>query len=165
MQDSVNAGATIVELDDLIFIAPQDEWAFDVEILNRVFDGIDAYKIWHCCHGGTPAPIGMAPYEAMFPYVKDLQVNSFDWSFAQTNFPDAQLKLFGTPGFEVDLGLGVISNKNYLIETPQGSRTAYVARCSTWHPNGSISPATVGCSPTRGQPPRRSCARWPRVQN
>jgi methionine synthase II (cobalamin-independent) len=119
MQDVVNAGAKIVELDDLIFTAPQDEWAFDVEILNRVVDGIDAYKIWHCCHGGTPAPIGMAPYETMFPYVKDLQVDSFDWSFAQTGFPDAQLKLWQTPGFDKDLGLGVISNKNYLIETPQ----------------------------------------------
>jgi 5-methyltetrahydropteroyltriglutamate--homocysteine methyltransferase len=119
MQDAVNAGAKIVELDDLIFIAPRDEWAFDVEILNRVFEGIDAYKIWHCCHGGTPAPIGMAPYEAMFPYVKDLQVDSFDWSFAQTGFPEGQLELFATPGFDKDLGLGVISNKNYLIETPQ----------------------------------------------
>jgi methionine synthase II (cobalamin-independent) len=119
MLESVRAGATIVELDDLIFTAPQDEWAFDVEILNRVFDGVDAYKIWHCCHGGTPAPIGMAPYEAMFPYVKDLQVDSFDWSFAQTNYPDQELKLFGTPGFDVDLGMGVISNKNYLVETPR----------------------------------------------
>jgi methionine synthase II (cobalamin-independent) len=90
-----------------------------VDILNRVFDGIDAYKIWHCCHGGTPAPIGMAPYEAMFPYVKDLQVDSFDWSFAQTGFPEAELKLFASPGFDKDLGLGVISNKNYLIEMPQ----------------------------------------------
>jgi 5-methyltetrahydropteroyltriglutamate--homocysteine methyltransferase len=90
-----------------------------VEFLNRVFDGFDAYKIWHCCHGGTPAPIGMAPYKAMFPYVKDLQVDSFDWSFAQTDFPDEELALFATPGFDVDLGLGVISNKNYLIETPR----------------------------------------------
>jgi methionine synthase II (cobalamin-independent) len=119
MQDAVNAGARIVELDDLIFLAPQAEWAFDVEILNRVFDGIDAYRIWHCCHGGTPGPIGMAPYQAMFPYVKDLHCESFDWSFAQTGFPDAELELFGTPGFDKDLGLGVISNKNYLIETPQ----------------------------------------------
>lgn len=119
MRDAVDAGAKIVELDDLIFIAPQDEWAFDVEILNRVFDGIEAYKIWHCCHGGTPGPIGLAPYETMFPYVKDLQVDSFDWSFAQTGYPDAQLKLWQTPGFDKDLGLGVISNKNYLIETPQ----------------------------------------------
>jgi 5-methyltetrahydropteroyltriglutamate--homocysteine methyltransferase len=119
MQEAVEAGARIVELDDLIYLAPQDEWAFDVEILNRVFDGIDAYKIWHCCHGGTPAPIGMAPYKAMFPYVKDLQVDSFDWSFAQTDFPDEELALFATPGFDVDLGLGVISNKNYLIETPR----------------------------------------------
>ena len=119
MQDAVNAGAKIVELDDLIFLAPEEEWPLDVEILNRVFDGIDAYRIWHCCHGGTPAPIGMAPYEAMFPHVKDLQVDSFDWSFAQTGYPDAQLKLWQTPGFDKDLGLGVISNKNYLIETPQ----------------------------------------------
>ncbi|HEY0582972.1 MAG TPA: hypothetical protein VGE94_12370 [Chloroflexota bacterium] len=119
LQQAVQAGATIVELDDLIFIAPQQEWAFDVEMLNRVFDGIDAYKIWHCCHGGTPAPIGMAPYQAMFPYVKDLQVDSFDWSFAQTDYPEDELKLFATQGFDKDLGLGVISNKNYLVETPQ----------------------------------------------
>jgi 5-methyltetrahydropteroyltriglutamate--homocysteine methyltransferase len=119
MLEAVAAGARIVELDDLIFLAPQDEWGFDVEILNRVFEGVDAYKIWHCCHGGTPSPIGMAPYEAMFPYVKDLQVDSFDWSFAQTGFPDDQLALFATPGFEKDLGLGVISNKNYVIESPE----------------------------------------------
>jgi 5-methyltetrahydropteroyltriglutamate--homocysteine methyltransferase len=119
MLEAVAAGAKIVELDDLIFVAPQDEWEFDVEILNRVFDGVDAYKIWHCCHGGTPAPVGLAPYQHMFPYVKDLQVDSFDWSFAQTGFPDEQLALFATPGFDKDLGLGVISNKNYLIETPR----------------------------------------------
>lgn len=29
MLDAVKAGATIVELDDLIFIAPLEEWAFD----------------------------------------------------------------------------------------------------------------------------------------
>ena len=127
MADAVAAAAQIVELDDLIFLAPQEEWEFDVEILNRIFDGIDAYKIWHCCHGGTPAPIGMAPYEAMFPYVKDLQVDSFDWSFAQTGYPEAELKLFATDGFDKDLGLGVISNKNYLIETPSEVAAASVA--------------------------------------
>jgi 5-methyltetrahydropteroyltriglutamate--homocysteine methyltransferase len=119
MKDAVAAGAKIVELDDLIFLAPQDEWEFDTEIINRVFDGIDAYKIWHCCHGGTPAPIGISPYKAMFPSVKDMQVDSFDWSFAQTGFPDDELALFATEGFDKDLGLGVISNKNYLIETPE----------------------------------------------
>ncbi len=43
----------------------------------------------------------------------------FDWSFAQTGYPDDELALFATPGFEVDLGLGAISNKNYLLESPQ----------------------------------------------
>lgn len=119
MLAAVAAGARIVELDDLIFLAPPDEWEFDIDLLNRVFDGIDAYKIWHCCHGGTPAPVGIAPYKAMFPYAKELQVDSFDWSFAQTGFPDDELALFATPGFDKDLGLGVISNKNYLIETPE----------------------------------------------
>lgn len=118
MVASVEAGATVVELDDLIFLAPQEEWEFDVEILNRVFEGINAYKIWHCCHGGTPSPVGIAPYKDMFPYVKELQVDSFDWSFAQTGYPDDELELFATSGFDKDLGLGVISNKNYLLESP-----------------------------------------------
>ena len=117
--EAVDAGARIVEIDDLIYLAPQDEWEFDVEILNRVLEGVNAYKIWHCCHGGTPAPVGMAPYTAMFPYAKELQVDSFDWSFAQTDFPDDELTLFAESGFDKDLGLGVISNKNYLIETPR----------------------------------------------
>jgi 5-methyltetrahydropteroyltriglutamate--homocysteine methyltransferase len=119
MLDAVEAGARIVELDDLIYVAPRDEWAFDVEILNRVFEGVNAYRIWHCCHGGTPGPIGLAPYRELFPYVKDLEVDSFDWSFAQTGFPDDQLALFAQPGFDKDLGLGAISNKNYVIETPR----------------------------------------------
>jgi methionine synthase II (cobalamin-independent) len=119
MLDAVKAGATVVQLDDLLYDSPKDEWEFGVEILNRVFEGVDAYKIWHCCHGGTPAPVGLAPYKEMFPYVKELQVDSFSWSFAQTGYPDDVLALFATPGFEVDLGLGVISNKNYLLESPR----------------------------------------------
>lgn len=119
IQEAVAAGAKIIELDDLIYVAPQEEWEFDVEILNRVFEGIDAYKIWHCCHGGTPAPVGLAPYKTLIPRVKDLQVDSFDLSFAQTGFPEDELALFATPGFDKDLGLGVISNKNYVIETPR----------------------------------------------
>lgn len=117
MQEAVAAGARVVELDDLIYVAPQNEWEFDVEILNRVFEGIDAYKIWHCCHGGTPAPVGLAPYRDLIPRVKELQVDSFDLSFAQTGFPDDELALFSD--LDQDLGLGVISNKNYLIETPR----------------------------------------------
>jgi 5-methyltetrahydropteroyltriglutamate--homocysteine methyltransferase len=118
IQDAVAAGAKIIQLDDLMFLAPKDEWELDVEIMNTIFDGIDAYKIWHCCHGGTGSPIGIAPYVEMFPIVKEMQVDAFDWSFAQTGFPDDVLELFATPGFDKDLGLGVISNKNYLIETP-----------------------------------------------
>jgi 5-methyltetrahydropteroyltriglutamate--homocysteine methyltransferase len=160
MVEAVQAGAQIVELDDLIFLAPQDEWEFDVEILNRVFDGVDAYRIWHCCHGGTPAPIGMAPYEAMFPYVKDLQVESFDWSFAQTGFQDRELALFATPGFDKDLGLGVISNKNYVIETPQDVAEAIKRPRSTSTRPASTSRPTAVCSRTPAPPPRRSCPRW-----
>jgi methionine synthase II (cobalamin-independent) len=79
----------------------------------------------------------MAPYEAMFPYVKDLQVDSFDWSFAQTDYPDAQLRLFGTAGFDKDLGLGVISNKNYLVETPHEIASGIRKRSSMCRLNGS----------------------------
>lgn len=129
MVDAVEAGARVVELDDLIYVAPQEEWEFDVDILNRVFEGIDAYKIWHCCHGGTPGPVGMAPYKDMFPYVKELQADSFDWSFAQTGFRDDELELFATAGFDKDLGLGAISNKNYLLESPTEVATGIRKAC------------------------------------
>jgi 5-methyltetrahydropteroyltriglutamate--homocysteine methyltransferase len=117
VEDAVAAGAQIIELDDLIFFAAREDWAYGVEILNSIVDGIDAYKIWHCCHGGTPAPVGMAPYGDLFPYVRDLEVDSFDWAFAQTDYRTADLQLFADPSFDKDLGLGVISNKNYVIES------------------------------------------------
>ena len=119
IEDAVKAGAKIIEIDDLVFFAAKEDWECGVEILNSLVDGIDAYTIWHCCHGGTPAPVGMAPYLELFPYVKELQVDSFDWAFAQTGFRDDELALFATPGFDKDLGLGAVSNKNYLIESPR----------------------------------------------
>lgn len=59
--------------------------------------------------------------------------DSFDWSFAQIGFPAPLLTLGQTPGCDKDVGPSVISNKNYLIETPEqvaaGTRKAleYVA--------------------------------------
>jgi 5-methyltetrahydropteroyltriglutamate--homocysteine methyltransferase len=47
-----------------------------------------------------------------------MDVDAFDWAFAQTGYPEDVLELFTTDGFDKDLGFGVISNKNFVIETP-----------------------------------------------
>jgi len=91
MADAVAAGAQIVELDDLIFLAPQESGSSTSRSSIASSDGIDAYKIWHLLSRRNAGAGRIAPYEAMFPYVKDLQVDSFDWSFAQTGYPEAQL--------------------------------------------------------------------------
>jgi 5-methyltetrahydropteroyltriglutamate--homocysteine methyltransferase len=119
IQDSVAAGARIVQFDDLFFITPEDDWPFCVEIINRILEGVDAYKIWHACHGGTSSPIGTSPYVKVFPYLKELQVDSIEWAFAETGFPDEHLKLFSDPSFDKDLGMGVVSIKHYVIESPE----------------------------------------------
>jgi methionine synthase II (cobalamin-independent) len=130
MREAVAAGARFVQLDDLFFNAPRDEWSFDVEIFNRVFDGVDAYKILHVCHGGTPGPpVGHAPYPELFPYFAEINVDCFELAFAQTGFRDDHLALLATPGFDKDVGVGAVSNKNYVIETPREVADGLLKAC------------------------------------
>jgi 5-methyltetrahydropteroyltriglutamate--homocysteine methyltransferase len=114
--ESVAAGARVIQFDDLWFGSPEEDWTFAVEVVNSILSGIPAFVIWHACHGGAPSPVGNAPYERMFPYVKELEVDAVEWAFAETGFPEEHLRLF--EDHDIGLGMGVISVKNYVIETP-----------------------------------------------
>lgn len=114
--ESVAAGARVIQFDDLWFSAEERDWPFAVEVVNSILTGIPAFVIWHACHGGAPSPVGNAPYARMFPYVRELEVDAVEWAFAETGFPEEDLRLF--EDHDVGLGMGVISVKNFVIETP-----------------------------------------------
>jgi 5-methyltetrahydropteroyltriglutamate--homocysteine methyltransferase len=115
--DSVAAGASIVQFDDLTFSSPEEDWTYQVDVMNEILADIPAFTIWHACHGGTPSPVGNAPYTRVYPYAKELQVDAFEWAFAETGFPEEHLELFADS--DKGLGMGAISVKNYVIETPE----------------------------------------------
>jgi 5-methyltetrahydropteroyltriglutamate--homocysteine methyltransferase len=91
-KDAVAAGVEIFQLDDVGFTlhAPED-YPLVVETLNRALDGVDAFRIFHICHLGSGAPIGITPYAAL-------------WS----RFPS-----------DKGLGIGVIDIKRLVVETPE----------------------------------------------
>lgn len=119
----VKAGAKYVQLDDLghefaAMVGDKDALAWGTDVINEMFKGVDAYKILHACHGGTPAPIGFAPYTKFIANIADCKVDAFEMSMGQTNYPEDELKLYQQHLSKMDLGIGVISNKNYLVEEP-----------------------------------------------
>jgi 5-methyltetrahydropteroyltriglutamate--homocysteine methyltransferase len=117
------AGAKYIQLDDLghefaAMAGDKDALAWGTDVINEMFKGVDAYKILHACHGGTPAPIGFAPYTKFIANIADCKVDAFEMSMGQTNYPEDELKLYKQHLSHMDLGIGVISNKNYLVEEP-----------------------------------------------
>jgi methionine synthase II (cobalamin-independent) len=119
-QDCVKAGAKVIQLDDCGFaLHPPEKYPLIVETLNRALDGVDAYRIYHICHLAPPAKIGTTPYPAFFGLIaNDLDVNAFEFSYGQTGFPDEHLSLWRKYPNDKDLGLGAISVKNFLVESP-----------------------------------------------
>ncbi len=119
----VKAGAKYVQLDDLghefaAMAGDKDALSWGTDVINKMFDGVDAYKILHACHGGTPAPVGFSPYTKFIANIANCKVDAFEMSMAQTSYPEDELKLYKQYLPKMDLGIGVISNKNYLVEEP-----------------------------------------------
>ncbi|MGA9839692.1 MAG: hypothetical protein WBF81_01685 [Thermoplasmata archaeon] len=117
------AGAKYIQLDDLghefaAMAGDADALSWGTDVINEMFKGVDAYKILHACHGGTPAPVGFAPYTKFIKNIADCKVDAFEMSMGQTNYPEEELKLYKQYLTKMDLGIGVISNKNYLVEEP-----------------------------------------------
>jgi methionine synthase II (cobalamin-independent) len=130
LKDAVAAGAEIVHLDDVGFAlhAPED-YPLVLDTLNRAFDGVDAFRILHCCHLASGAPIGTTPYEAFHPIVaRELQVEACEYAFAETGFRDADFRLWQDHPSDKGLGIDVVDIKRLAVDSPEqivaGVRTA-----------------------------------------
>jgi methionine synthase II (cobalamin-independent) len=120
-KDAVAAGVRIFQLDDVAFTlhAPED-YPLVVETMNRALDGVDAFRIFHICHLGSGAPVGVTPYAAFHELVaKELQVNAVEYAFAETGFPDDDFALWSKYPSDKGLGVGVIDIKRLVVETPE----------------------------------------------
>lgn len=120
-KDAVAAGVRIFQLDDVAFTlhAPED-YPLVVETMNRALDGVDAFRIFHICHLGSGAPVGVTPYAAFHELVaRELQVNAVEYAFAETGFPEDDFALWSKYPSDKGLGIGVIDIKRLVVETPE----------------------------------------------
>jgi len=120
-KDAVAAGVRIFQLDDVGFTlhAPED-YPLVVDTINRALDGVDAFRIFHICHLGSGAPVGMTPYASFHELVgKELQVNAVEYAFAETGFPEDDFALWSKYPSDKGLGVGVIDIKRLVVETPE----------------------------------------------
>jgi methionine synthase II (cobalamin-independent) len=120
-KDAVAAGVEIFQLDDVGFTlhAPED-YPLVVDTLNRALDGVDAFRIFHICHLGSGAPVGITPYAGFHELVaKELQVDAVEYAFAETGFPDDDFALWSRFPSDKGLGIGVIDIKRLVVETPE----------------------------------------------
>jgi methionine synthase II (cobalamin-independent) len=120
-KDAVAAGVEVLQLDDVGFTlhAPED-YPLVVDTLNRALDGVDAFRIFHICHLGSGAPIGITPYAGFHELVaNDLQVDAVEYAFAETGFPDDDFALWSRFPSDKGLGIGVIDIKRLVVETPE----------------------------------------------
>lgn len=119
-RDAVAAGVEVLQLDDVGFTlhAPED-YPLVVETLNRALEGIDALRVFHICHLGSGAPIGITPYAGFHELVADeLDVDAVEYAFAETGFPEADAALWSRHPSDKGIGVGCIDIKRLVVETP-----------------------------------------------
>jgi methionine synthase II (cobalamin-independent) len=119
-RDAVGAGVEVLQLDDVGFTlhAPED-YPLVVETLNRALEGIDALRVFHICHLGSGAPVGITPYAGFHELVaNELDVDAVEYAFAETGFPEADAALWSRYPSDKGLGVGCIDIKRLVVETP-----------------------------------------------
>jgi methionine synthase II (cobalamin-independent) len=119
-RDAVAAGVEVLQLDDVGFTlhAPED-YPLVIETLNRALEGIDALRVFHICHLGSGAPVGITPYAGFHELVaNELDVDAVEYAFAETGFPEQDAALWSRYPSDKGLGVGCIDIKRLVVETP-----------------------------------------------
>ncbi len=119
-KEAVAAGVKVIHVDDVGFTLHQPEdYQLVLDTLNRAFEGVDAFRIFHSCHLASGAPIGVTPYAAFHEVVaKELDVEAVEYAFAETGFQDADFRRWADFPSDKGLGIGVIDIKRLVVDSP-----------------------------------------------
>jgi methionine synthase II (cobalamin-independent) len=120
-KEAVAAGVEIIHVDDVGFTLHQPEdYPLVLDTLNRAFNGIDAFIIFHSCHLASGAPIGATPYAAFHEIVaRELEVDAVEYAFAETGFQDEDFRRWADMPSDKGLGIGVVDIKRLVVDSPQ----------------------------------------------
>jgi methionine synthase II (cobalamin-independent) len=120
-KDAVAAGVEVIHVDDVGFTLHQPEdYPLVLDTLNRAFEGVDAFRIFHSCHLASGAPIGSTPYAAFHEMVaKELDVEAVEYAFAETGFLDDDFRRWADFPSDKGLGIGVVDIKRLVVDSPE----------------------------------------------
>jgi 5-methyltetrahydropteroyltriglutamate--homocysteine methyltransferase len=116
-KDLAARGVDWIQVHEPLTYYGEESWYIDV--LNTAFADVDAYKVWHICYGnqsgnpGVDSPRG----QDMFPFAFDANVDQIHIETMRRGADDLQY-LAGLPA-HMDLGVGVIDVKSFVIEKPE----------------------------------------------
>ncbi len=115
----VAAGADFVQIDDPSLGIIPGEGRGTAELVNQVFEGVEAKKALHICFGtnrGRPRGYNRT-YRPLFPDLLEARVDQFVFEFTNRQMADIELWQEYQPRQE--LVVGVVDQKCYTIETPE----------------------------------------------
>jgi 5-methyltetrahydropteroyltriglutamate--homocysteine methyltransferase len=114
----VEAGATVLQIDEPFLAGYPEEVAVGLEAINLVTEGVEAWWALHVCYGNRYArPSWEGHYDFLFPGVLDVHIDQLVLEFARKGYDD--LALLRRHRWDRALGLGVIDVKSEEVETPE----------------------------------------------
>ncbi|HLQ35577.1 MAG TPA: methionine synthase [Chloroflexota bacterium] len=114
----VTAGADYIQADEPYFSGFPEDLGWGVEVINVLFEGVDARKGLHICYGNRYGkPNFEGNYRYLFPAVLDAQIDQLTLEFARKGFDD--LDFLTKHQFPFELGVGVIDVKSAEVESPE----------------------------------------------
>ena len=103
----VEAGATIIQIDEPALSVRPEELDFALEAMHIVTDNITAYFITHICYGA---------FEFIYPQMLKLPVDNFDLEMSNSGLD--LIGLFEKDPFTKDLSFGVLDVHSHVVEAP-----------------------------------------------
>jgi 5-methyltetrahydropteroyltriglutamate--homocysteine methyltransferase len=118
LKSLVAAGADYIQADEPYFSGFPEDIGWGVEVINVLFEGVDARKGLHICYGNRYGkPNFEGNYRYLFPAILDAKIDQLTLEFARKGFDD--LDLLRQYHFPFELGVGVIDVKSAEVERPE----------------------------------------------
>lgn len=118
LKNLVEAGATLIQIDEPSYAVHPDAPHEFVEIFNHTVDGVAAMLGLHLCFGNfVGRPVAWRSYRALFPHILDTQAHYYALEFANREM--AEIDLWAEFPNDKILAAGLMDVKNYHVETPE----------------------------------------------
>ncbi|HEU0168252.1 MAG TPA: hypothetical protein VFS62_10780, partial [Chloroflexota bacterium] len=114
----VATGADYIQADEPYFSGFPEDIGWGVEVINVLFEGVEARKGLHICYGNRYGkPNFEGNYRYLFPAILEAKIDQLTLEFARKGFDD--LDLLRQYQFPFELGVGVIDVKSAEVERPE----------------------------------------------